>query len=169
MGDAQLGIPALRQFTAQLELHPFAGCALTLMIGLLQRVDVFRIFIQYAQIILSNAERRQRNVETLIQQRGLDAHLFVDPFDRRQIVAAAVEIVLVLEDVGVAGIGRDLIGQLIHRPQERSHFVRRGGGGVFKAVEAGTEHQIQTVGDRKVSAAVEADLPRTVIHLRHFV
>ncbi|MNL70820.1 hypothetical protein D3C87_1958770 [compost metagenome] len=84
-------------------------------------------------------------------------------------MAAAVEIVLVLEDVGVAGIGRDLIGQLIHRPQERSHFVRRGGGGVFKAVEAGTEHQIQLIRHREVGAAVNPDLPRTEILLRHFV
>ncbi|MNW09760.1 hypothetical protein D3C71_2068350 [compost metagenome] len=86
-------------------METLAGDALGATVGVGRAAGHEAVAVEHRDVVLGDAEHRQRRIELAVRETALDAGLVALALDRVQQRTAHVAVVLRLEDVGVAGIG----------------------------------------------------------------
>ena len=109
VGVAGLELPVRQQFAGNLHLDaPRLDLA---------QCDVVAIGVLLGPVLVGQMKIGDRAVERAAEELALEADFVLIALPRIEQITTGVEIGLRLEYLGVAGIGRDLIGQIDHRSE----------------------------------------------------
>ncbi|KAG1319438.1 hypothetical protein G6F63_014738 [Rhizopus arrhizus] len=115
LSAAGIGAPARGQLAADFQLDALGGDAVRGGVCLLERARHQRVAIQHGDLALLDLEQRDGGIQPAIQVFALHAHFVVLALHRIQVIAVAVAVVLRLEDIGVADVGRIGVVDVVHQ------------------------------------------------------
>nr|GEU28216.1 hypothetical protein [Tanacetum cinerariifolium] len=161
-GDAGAGLPAPGQFARQVEFH-------ALRLGIDAAIN--RLAADKARgfrrVVLAGLEHGARQVQAAVEQGGFQACLGGLAFDRIERGAGGVGLALRIEDLCVAGVGRQQTVDVVHHAHVRrgpagglgaAHAVRQAAAARTRVVGAGQQFpvvgQVEAGGQERRVAAV---------------
>nr|GEU28453.1 hypothetical protein [Tanacetum cinerariifolium] len=170
VGVADAAVPAARQFARDFRIEAFAGGAVGgAVVRFRQRgAGTHGVAGSLGQLVLVDLEQCERRVHAAVQEFALDADFLVLAFDRIEVVAGQVLVVLRLEDLGVAAVGREGAVDIVDHAGIRRHFVVvldvvagrvQARARLFVIGHAGAHDQLERIGQREAAHAVQAFLP----------
>lgn len=162
---ACLDVPARQHLARQLDLEPVALRAIHRAIRLRRRTRDEIVQVGLRDVVLLCVKDRQRGVQAVVEERALDARLVILPSHGVQVGAAAVLVVLRLEDIRIACVQGHVAGHVQHDPGVGRDDVERARQAVVPTCVAGAHDDLQRIRERKPAGRIQADLPRAAAQL----